>query len=55
MMPCIVCYNTNCKYNYNHSCKAAKIEVGTDCRCLIREPKDIYKEVEGFSRDGQAD
>ena len=55
MAHCIVCHNTNCKYNYKYNCEAAKIEVGTDCRCLTRGPKDIYKEAEGFGRDGQAD
>lgn len=51
----IVCSNTMCKYNSGLSCTAAVVEVGWKHNCITYEEIDIYKEVEEFSRDGQAD
>ena len=47
----ILCHNTNCKHNSCRGCQVAIIEIGTDGRCMDFEEIDIYKEVEGFSRD----
>ena len=50
----ILCHRTNCKHNNCKGCDVAIIEIG-DCGCIDFEEKNIYKEVEGFSRDWQAD
>ena len=47
----VLCHRTNCKYNNCKGCGVAIIEIGTDGTCLDFEEIDIYKEVEGFSRD----
>ena len=51
----VLCHRTNCKYNDCKGCGVAIIEIGADGNCFDFEEKDIYKEVEGFSRDWQAD
>lgn len=51
-MPSIrTCWNDRCEYNCNGCyCDAPEVEIGTDGSCLTFEEKDIYKEVDGFSR-----
>ena len=51
---CIVCSNTKCRHNSGLSCIAAVVELSYDGTCLTSEEIDIYKEVEGFSRDENA-
>ena len=51
----IICFRNNCRFNRGFCCEAEVIEIGADGNCLDFEEKDIYKEVEGFSRDWQAD
>lgn len=49
----ILCHRTNCKYNNCKSCGVAIIEIG-ESGCLDFEEIDIYKEVEGFSRESES-
>lgn len=55
-MPCnsIICFRENCRFNSGFCCEAEVIEI-SDTGCLDFEEIDIYKDVEGFSRDRQAD
>ena len=54
MYNCIVCYNDNCKHHCGNSgCELAIITIG-ECGCLDFEEVDIYKEVEGFSRESKS-
>ena len=47
------CWVGDCVHNCgNYECGADSIAVGTDGSCCTYEEKDIYKEVEGFGRDG---
>ena len=50
MARCIICSNTDCKYNYKRSCEAHKLELDCNCVCLTYIERDIYEEVEGFKR-----
>jgi hypothetical protein len=52
-MPSIrTCWNDRCEYSCNGCyCYAPEVEIGTDGSCLTFEEKDIYREVEGLSRD----
>ena len=52
MNTAIKCYNTKCKFNHSCWCfPTEQITIGTDGSCLSYEEIDIYKEVEGFSRE----
>ena len=50
----VLCHRTNCKYNDCKGCGVAIIEIGVDGTCLDFEEIDIYKEVEGFSRESES-
>ena len=51
-MASVKCWNTKCKNNgANCCCKASGVEITVDGSCDTYEEIDIYKEVEGFSRD----
>lgn len=46
------CYRGDCECNVEGAyCDACEVIVGTAGDCLTYTQKDIYKEVEGFSRD----
>ena len=47
----IICNKTDCKYNTCRSCECDIVELDIDGTCMYFEEIDIYKEVEGFSRD----
>ena len=55
-MPCIrSCWNDKCEYNRGGCyCDAEDIEIGTSGSCDTFVEKDIYKEVEGFSRESKS-
>ena len=48
----IVCNRTACKYNHCKCCDLDIIEID-DSGCASYTEIDVYKEVEGFSRDEQ--
>ena len=50
----IVCYRMDCKHNERHVCGLAVVAIDS-CGCCDYEEKDIYKEVEGFSRESESD
>ena len=46
------CWNDKCAYSCDGCyCDAVEVMIGTDGSCLTFEEKDIYREVEGFSRE----
>ncbi len=49
-----VCFNHTCKYKKANACTCAGVEISSDGHCLTYEEKDIYKEVEGFSRESKS-
>lgn len=46
------CWRRECEYNLANQCMAHSVMIGSFGDCLTYTEKDIYKEVEGFSRDG---
>ena len=45
------CWRRECEHNVASKCTATSIVIGGLGTCLTSTEKDIYKEVEGFSRD----
>lgn len=49
----IICNRTDCKYNNCRCCDLDIVEID-DLGCVSYEEIDIYKEVEGFSRETES-
>ena len=49
----IICFRESCRFNSGFCCEAEVVEIG-EAGCLDFEEKDIYKEVEGLSRESES-
>ena len=50
----IICNRTYCKHNMCKGCACSIVELDIDGTCMFFEEPDIYKEVEGFSRESES-